>query len=78
VLWLAEVFGNKDYPQLFALSNPISVNGVATGPFVLGFVRDGFSDSASYLAASSLALFVVSIVVLAARVSNIKASASHE
>jgi MFS family permease len=62
-LWLAEVFGNKDYPRIFALSNAISVIGVASGPFVLGFVHDGFSYSASYLTASSLALFAVSIFV---------------
>jgi len=63
-LWLAEVFGNKDYPRIFALSNAISVIGVASGPFVLGFVHDGFDYSASYLTASSLALFAVSIFVL--------------
>jgi len=47
-LRLADVFGNKDYPRIFALSNAISVIGVASGPFLLAFVHDSFSDSASY------------------------------
>ena len=77
-LWLAEVFGNKDYPRIFALSHAVSVLGVASGPFVLGFVHDSFDYSASYLAASSLALFAVSLFVLAGRTSNVRLSASPE
>jgi len=76
-LWLAEVFGNKDYPRIFALSNAISVIGVASGPFVLGFVHDGFSYSASYLTASSLALFAVSIFVFSRPTSGGSRVSSH-
>ena len=69
-LWLAEVFGNKEYPRIFALSNAISVLGVAAGPLLLGFVHDGFDYSVSYLAAACLAVFAVSIFGFASNVSK--------
>lgn len=48
-LWLAEAFGNREYPRIFALANAITVCGVASGPFILGYVHDqvGYSDRKS-------------------------------
>lgn len=66
-LWLAEVFGNKEYPRIFALANAITVCGVAAGPFVLGYVHDAMNYASSYLMAATLAAVAVLIIGLAGR-----------
>ena len=66
-LWLAEVFGNKEYPRIFALANAITVCGVATGPFALGYVHDALGYGVSYLTAAGLAMVAVLVIGLAGR-----------
>lgn len=64
-LWLAEAFGNKEYPRIFALANAITVCGVAGGPFILGYVHDLSDYSASYTAAACLAAVAVVTISVA-------------
>ena len=56
-LLLAEEFGVRDYPQIYARSQfPVNL-GIAAGPFVLGLVHDGLGGyRTAYLVASGLAL----------------------
>jgi MFS family permease len=37
---LADVFGVRDYPRIFARSQLVSTVGIASGPFLLGILRD--------------------------------------
>lgn len=69
-LWLAEAFGNRDYPRIFALANAITVCGVAAGPFLLGYVHDQLNYSASYLAAACLAIVAVLTILFAGQTPN--------
>ena len=60
---LADVFGVRDYPRIFSLSQLVSTFGVAAGPIVVGVIRDATSYGPAYLAAAAAS--VGGLVVLA-------------
>ena len=63
---LADVFGVRDYPRIFATSQLVSTVGVAGGPYLVGVLRDATDGYRSaYLAASAISL-VAGAVVMAA------------
>lgn len=64
-LWLAEVFPGKIYPRVFALASALSVIGVASGPFLMGLVVDGFDYAASFLLAAMSCVMAWLIIYLA-------------
>ncbi len=56
-LVLADRFGVASYPQIFAFSQLVVTGfGVAGGPYLLGWLHDVSSYTASYLAAAGLSL----------------------
>lgn len=55
-LLFAEAMGARDYARIFALNQLIVVAGVATGPFLLGALRDAQSYRLSYTVAAVLCL----------------------
>lgn len=50
-LLIAESMGTIDYPRIFALNQLVVVAGVATGPFLLGFLHDVSGYRLSYTVA---------------------------
>ena len=55
---LADVFGVRDYPRIFSLSQLVSTLGVAAGPIVVGVIRDatgGYGPAYVTAAAASVA-----------------------
>lgn len=62
-LLMAETFGVAAYPRIFSLNQLIVTVGVATGPFVLGALEDGFGYRASYWVAACLSLLGATIFV---------------
>jgi predicted MFS family arabinose efflux permease len=65
-LLLAEAFGTHSFGRIYAVSNLMSVPGVAGGPALLGvaFAATG-SYAAPYLAASAASLFGIAILLAA-------------
>lgn len=62
-LLFAEAMGARDYARIFAMNQLVVVAGVATGPFLLGALRDAQSYRLSYTVAAVLCLagtFVIS------------------
>lgn len=55
-LLFAEAMGARDYARIFAFNQLIVVAGVATGPFLLGALRDAQSYRLSYTVAAVLCL----------------------
>jgi MFS family permease len=55
-LLFADAMGSRDYARIFALNQLIVVAGVATGPFLLGALRDAASYEVSYTVAAGLGL----------------------
>lgn len=55
---LADVFGVRDYPRIFSLSQLVSTLGVAAGPIIVGVIRDaagGYGPAYVTAAAASVA-----------------------
>ena len=63
---LADVFGVRDYPRVFATSQLVSTIGVAGGPLQLGLLRD-LTDGygAAYLTAAAVSLAASAVVMTA-------------
>jgi MFS family permease len=61
---LADVFGVRDYPRVFATSQLVSTIGVAGGPLLLGLLRD-LSDGygVPYLTAAAVSLAASAVVL---------------
>ena len=73
---LADVFGVRDYPRIFATSQLVSTVGVAGGPYLIGVLRDATGGyRAAYLVASGISL-VAGAVVTAGGPFRASASAS--
>lgn len=53
-LLIAESMGTLDYPRIFAMNQLVVVVGVATGPFLLGFLHDVSGYQLSYTVAAVL------------------------
>ena len=64
-LFLAEAFPGSVYPRVFALSNAVSVLGVAVGPVLLGVLFDRFGYGAAYEVAVAGSVLAVAMVVAA-------------
>jgi fucose permease len=64
-LFLAEAFPGSVYPRVFALSNAVSVLGVAAGPVLLGALFDGFGYGAAYQVAVVGSFLAVAMVAAA-------------
>ena len=60
-LLMAETFGVAAYPRIFSLNQLIVTVGIATGPFVLGALEDGFGYRASYWVAACLSVLGATI-----------------
>ena len=63
---LADVFGVRDYPRVFATSQLVSTIGVAGGPLLLGLLRD-MTDGygAAYITAAAVSLGASAVVLTA-------------
>jgi MFS family permease len=66
-LWLADAFGARDYARIFALSNAVSVLGVAAGPAVLGIVYDAADYRLAYLTAVAGSAGALGLMLAAGR-----------
>lgn len=64
-LLVAERFGVRDYPRIFARAQFVTTIGVAGGPLVLGAIHDNQGYTGAYLLAGALSLLAVVAVVLA-------------
>jgi MFS family permease len=62
---LAEVFGVRDYARIFSTNQLVSMLGVASGPILLGLIRDA-SDGyrLPYLAATVVSLAASAVILL--------------
>ena len=61
---LADVFGVRDYPRVFATSQLVSTIGVAGGPLLLGLLRDVTDGyGVPYLSAAGVSLAASAVVV---------------
>ena len=71
---LADVFGVRDYPRIFATSQLVSTVGIAGGPFVLGILRDATDGyRLAYLAATTLSLAASVVVATGGRLDRFEA-----
>ena len=71
---LADVFGVRDYPRIFATSQLVSTVGIASGPFVLGILRDATEGyRLAYLAATTLSLAASVVVATGGRLDRFEA-----
>ena len=60
---LADVFGVRDYPRIFARSQLVSTVGIASGPFLLGILRDATAGyRLAFLAATALSLAASAVI----------------
>lgn len=66
-LWLADAFGARAYARIFALSNAVSVFGVAAGPALLGIVYDAAGYRPAYLAAVAGSAGALTLMLAAGR-----------
>jgi predicted MFS family arabinose efflux permease len=64
-LLVAEVFGVRDYPQIFSLNQLVVTVGVAGGPYLLGALHDASGYRLAYLVAMAVSL-AGSVLLLAA------------
>ena len=64
-LWLAEVFGIRDYSRIFSLSNAVMVLGVAVGPVLLGVLYDEFDYSVAYVVSVGVSLVALAVIYAA-------------
>jgi predicted MFS family arabinose efflux permease len=61
---LADVFGVRDYPRIFATSQLVSTVGVAGGPYLIGVLRDATDGyRAAYLVASGISLVAAAVIL---------------
>jgi MFS family permease len=67
-LWLADAFGGRAYARIFALSNAVSVLGVAAGPALLGIVYDAVDYRLAYLTAAAGSAAALGLMFAAGRV----------
>lgn len=67
-LILAEAFGVRDYPRVFALNQLVVTAGIAGGPFVLGFLHDIADYQVAYLVGAGLCLVGAGCVAAAGSV----------
>lgn len=51
-LLLAEAYGVREYAQIYGFNQLIGTIGVASGPFVLGFVHDGSNYTVAFVVAA--------------------------
>ena len=51
-LLLAEAYGVREYAQIYGFNQLVGTVGVASGPFVLGFVHDGSSYTVAFVVAA--------------------------
>jgi MFS family permease len=72
---LADVFGVRDYPRIFATSQLVSTIGVAGGPFLLGILRDATDGYVlAFLAAAALSVTGSAVVMSAGRFSRFESA----
>lgn len=71
---LADVFGVRDYPRIFATSQLVSTVGIASGPFVLGILRDATDGyRLAFLAATALSLAASAVISTGGRLDRFEA-----
>lgn len=66
-LWLAEAFGGPAYARIFALSNALTVLGVALGPTLMGLVFEAADYRLAYLTAAAGAAAALLLMAAAGR-----------
>ncbi len=66
-LWLAEAFGGPAYARIFALSNALTVLGVAMGPTLMGLVFEAAGYRPAYLMAAAGAVLALALMAAAGR-----------
>ena len=67
-LWLAEIYAPDIYPRVYALSNALTVIGVAAGPFLLGVFADASGYAAAYFFSALVCAVAGVMLYVAARV----------
>jgi MFS family permease len=71
---LADVFGVRDYPRIFARSQLVSTVGIASGPFLLGILRDATDGyRLAFLAATALSLVASAVISTGGRLDRFEA-----
>ena len=67
-LLLSEAFGVRDYARIFSSSNLLATAGTASGPALLGVLRDATGSYAvSFGAAFAVSLAAAAVLVVLAR-----------
>ena len=66
-LWMAHEFPADIYPRVFALSNALTVLGVASGPLIMGIIVDWSSHSGAFIFAVVLSVVAAICFLTAAR-----------
>lgn len=64
-LLLAETFGVKEYSRIYSFNQLVATIGVASGPFVLGVLRDLFDYEIAFLIAGAVNLVGLALLVMA-------------
>jgi MFS family permease len=64
-LLLAETFGVKEYSRIYSFSQLVATIGVASGPFVLGVLRDLFDYEIAFLVAGAVNLVGLALLFMA-------------
>jgi len=68
------VFGVRDYPRIFARSQLVSTVGIASGPFLLGILRDATDGyRLAFLAATALSLVASAVISTGGRLDRFEA-----
>lgn len=72
-LVLAEAFGVRDYPRLFSLNQLIVTAGIASGPFLLGALRDASGYGLAYTVGGTLSIAGAAVMVTGGSVRTVQA-----
>lgn len=73
-LLLAETFGVKAYSRIYSTNQLFSTIGVASGPFVLGFVHDASDYESAMLVAAGANLLALGVFLTAGSVTDARAA----
>ena len=73
-LLLAETFGVKEYSRIYSYNQLFGTIGVASGPFVLGFLHDLSSYRTAFLIGSAVNVVALAVFLAAGSVTNARAT----
>lgn len=73
-LLLAETFGVKEYSRIYSYNQLFGTIGVASGPFVLGFIHDLSSYRSAFLIAAVVNVIALGVFLAAGTVTDARAT----